>query len=326
MGSPLDRAQRRRLAALRRQHAGLARIGEECGRRLGAHQHHVLRALQLGLRGLDDEMQPQHLDPAGAALDARRAAGALDAASRLRGDLAGELEAACAQRAAAEEQHRGLAVLQRLGRGHHRVLVGPGRRRRVRRVGDAVGLAPRRIGRQDQRRDLARRNARGLDGQRAVTGHRLRSRRRLHPVRERPGDAFDVGGERRVVLDVIERVLAHDIDDAGARFLGVVQVGSRIGEARPQVQQGRSRRVGHAVVAVGRAAAHALEQTEHAAHALDAVERADKMHFRSARIGEADLDAALQQSPNQTFRSVHGLILPPRCFPIICASRVMGFG
>ena len=124
-------------------------------------------------------------------------------------------------------------------------------------------------------------------------------------MREGPRDAFDVGGERRVVLDVIERVLAHDVDDAGARLLGVVQVGRRIGEAGTEMQQGRGGLVGHAVVAVGRAAAHAFEQAEHAAHALDPVERAHEVHLRGAGIGEADFDAALHQGPNQTFRSVH---------------------
>ncbi len=44
----------------------------------------------------------------------------------------------------------------------------------------------------------------------------------------------DVGRERRVVLDVIERMLTHDVDNAGARLLGVVQVGRRICEAGPR--------------------------------------------------------------------------------------------
>ena len=124
-------------------------------------------------------------------------------------------------------------------------------------------------------------------------------------MREGPSDAFDVGGERRVVLDVIERVLAHDVDDAGTCLFGVVQVGGGIGEARAEMQQGRGRLVGHAVVAIGGAAADAFEQAEHAAHAFDAVEGPDKMHFRGARIGEAYLDATLHQGPNQTLRSVH---------------------
>ena len=138
-------------------------------------------------------------------------------------------------------------------------------------------------------------------------------------MRERPRDAFDVGGERRVVLDVIERVLADDIDDARAGLLGVVQVGRRVGQTGTEMQQRRGRLVGHAVVAVGRPAAHAFEQAEHAAHALDAIERADEMHLGRAGIGEADIDAALHQGPNQTLRSVH---LRPRNIRNVCGGTL----
>ena len=59
---------------------------------------------------------------------------------------------------------------------------------------------------------------------------------------------------------VIGGVLADDIDDAGVRLLGVVQIGKAIGEARTQMQQGGGRPSQHAVIAVGRARHHALEQ------------------------------------------------------------------
>jgi hypothetical protein len=47
------------------------------------------------------------------------------------------------------------------------------------------------------------------------------------------------------------------------------------GGAQMQTAGGRSIR--HSVVAVGRAAAHAFEQTQHATHAFNSVERADKI-------------------------------------------------
>ena len=71
------------------------------------------------------------------------------------------------------------------------------------------------------------------------------------------------------------------------------------------MQQRRGRRALHPVIAVGGARHHALEQAEHAAHALDPVKRRDKMHLRGARIGEADVHAARDQCPHQTFRPVH---------------------
>ena len=100
-------------------------------------------------------------------------------------------------------------------------------------------------------------------------------------------------------------MLADDVDDAGMRLLGVVQIGKAVGEAGSEMQQGRGRRALHAEIAVGRTGHHALEQAEHAAHALDPVQRGDEMHLRGAWIGEADVDAARDQGPHQTFRTVH---------------------
>ena len=100
-------------------------------------------------------------------------------------------------------------------------------------------------------------------------------------------------------------MLADDIDDAGLRFLGVVQIGKPIGKAWAEMQQRRGRRALHAEIAVGRTRHHAFEQPQHAAHALDAIERGDKMHLGGAGIGEADVHAARDQGPHQTFRTVH---------------------
>ena len=100
-------------------------------------------------------------------------------------------------------------------------------------------------------------------------------------------------------------MLADDVDDAGIRLLGVVQIGKAVGEAGSEVQQRRCRRALHAEIAVGGTRHHALEQAEHAAHALDPVQGGDKMHLRGAGIGEADVNAARDQGPHQTFRTVH---------------------
>ena len=104
---------------------------------------------------------------------------------------------------------------------------------------------------------------------------------------------------------MIGRVIADDVHHRRRGLHGVVQVGKAVGEAGAQMQQRRRGFLRHARVAVGRAGRHALEQREHAAHALDAVERRDEMHFRRAGIGEADIDAAADQRPHQTFSAVH---------------------
>ena len=100
-------------------------------------------------------------------------------------------------------------------------------------------------------------------------------------------------------------MLAHHIDNAGARLFCVVQVRKAIAEARPQMQQRRCRFAGDTVITVRRARHHTFKQTEYAAHAFDAIERRHKMHFRSAGIGETHIHVAIQQRANQTFCTVH---------------------
>ena len=50
--------------------------------------------------------------------------------------------------------------------------------------------------------------------------------------------------KRRVVLPVIGRVVADDVDHARGRLVGVVDIGEPVGEAGPEMQQGRGRLVG----------------------------------------------------------------------------------
>ena len=127
----------------------------------------------------------------------------------------------------------------------------------------------------------------------------------MHPGRHRPREALDIGSQRRVVRDMIRRVLADDIDDAGIGLFGVVQIGEAVGEAGTEMQQRRGGLAGHPEIAVGRPRDDAFEQPEHAADALDAIERSHEMHLRRAGIGEADVDVACDQRPHQAFRTVH---------------------
>ena len=172
-------------------------------------------------------------------------------------------------------------------------------------------LVPRRVGRQDQGRDLPRRRARGGDRRGTVGRDRLRIGRGLDPARERLGRGLDVGGQRRVVAPVIGRMVADDVDHRRRRLVGVVDVGEPVGHAGAEMQQGRRRVVGHPVIAVGRAGDHPLEEAEHAAHAVDPVERRDKMHLRGAGIGKAHIDAAADQGAHQAFRAIHDFLRSP---------------
>ena len=241
-----------------------------------------------------------------AASDARVGALRHHLAAGLAGDLLRQRQPVLAQRAVRHQDQRRLAALEdfRSGvdrRGGHRRALRDGAD-----FGDAVRVVPGGVCGEDQRRDLTRRGACRGDGGRTIARDRLRIRRRAHPGRDRPRQSLDVGGERRVVIDVIGRVLADDVDDAGRGLLGVVQVGDAVAETGTEMQQRRGRRALHAVVAVGGAGHHAFEQAEHAAHAVDAIERGNEVHFRSARVGETHVHLARDQRSHQTFRTVHG--------------------
>ena len=111
-------------------------------------------------------------------------------------------------------------------------------------------------------------------------------------IEESKEHAFDVRRQRRIVFDVITRVLPHNVDDARARLLRVMQIGQTIAQPRPQMQQRGRGFISHAVITIRRAAAHALEQAQHAAHALNPIQCTDKMHLRSAGVGEAHIHPA----------------------------------
>ena len=177
----------------------------------------------------------------------------------------------------------------------------------------AVSLQPRRVGGQDQRRDLSRILQRCLHGSCAVGGDGLGARGRMHPSGDRAGKSHDVRGKRRIILRMIGRVVADDIDDRRRCATRVVKVGEPVRQPWPQMQQRGGWLLRHAAITIGHPGHRAFEKTEHGPHARDFVERCDKMHFRGAGIAETDLDARADKRPQQTFRAVH-----------ICASSVWG--
>jgi hypothetical protein len=71
------------------------------------------------------------------------------------------------------------------------------------------------------------------------------------------------------------------------------------------MQQGRRGLFGDAGVPVGRAGHDALEEAEYAAHLGHCVECGDEMHLRGARVGEAHVDAGVDERTDQGLRAVH---------------------
>ena len=220
-------------------------------------------------------------------------------------DAARRLQRLADERRPAQQHRRPLAVgeqardaLDRLGRNDRRRDVGQP-------FGRALGRAPGAIGGHDQRRHAAGRGAGGLHGARRVAGDGSGVARPPHPGRDRAREADDVGGQRRVVAHVVDRVVADDVDDRRRRAARVVQIGEPVGEAGAEMQERRGRLSGDAAVAVGGAGGDALEQAQHAAQARVGIERADQMHFGSAGIGETNLHAAVDQRLRERLRAVH---------------------
>ena len=140
-------------------------------------------------------------------------------------------QAALAQRVPADEQRRGLAAAQRLGRELDRVV---GRRHDARRVDVAApGSAPSSHDTSAGRISVATPPAaRLVDRLDRVGADGLRTLRLAHPARDVARDADDVGRERRVERLVVRRVIADDVDDRRARPARVVQVREPVAEAR----------------------------------------------------------------------------------------------
>lgn len=131
---------------------------------------------------------------------------------------------------------------------------------------------------------------------------------------------MNVGGERCVILCMIGRVIPNDIDDRRRCATRVVEIGKAVREPGSEVQQRRGRFLRHATVAVGHAGHCALEESEHAPHAVDPVECGDEMHFRCAGIAETNLNARSDKRSQKTFRAVHATC-PSCCWPPFAVAR-----
>src|SRR5215510_9896995 len=79
------------------------------------------------------------------------------------------------------------------------------------------------------------------------------------------------------------------------------------------MEERRRRPVEHTPVAIRGARHHPLEEGEHAAHALDFIERGDEVHLRRPRIGEADIHPTANQRAHQAFCTIHGVLAPSSC-------------
>ena len=84
-----------------------------------------------------------------------------------------------------------------------------------------------------------------------------------------------------------------------------MKVREAIREPRTSMKQCCGRASGHSRIAVGRTSDDALEQAEHTTHRGLSIQRGDKMHLGSARVGEADVDAVGEKRVAQSISPVH---------------------
>jgi hypothetical protein len=177
--------------------------------------------------------------------------------------------------------------------------------------GESTALAPRRIRRQEQERIAAGwTEACGIGGGRLRAGIRCRCRD-IRPRRERLHQRLYVGGERRIEVAVIGRVIADNVDRRRKRAPCVVQVGGAVEIPRAEMQQRHRRAAGHARVAVRRASRDAFEQAQDRSDPGLPVESGDEVHLARAGLAKQVLDAALRERPDERIGTVHVSALSP---------------
>ena len=116
--------------------------------------------------------------------------------------------------------------------------------------------------------------------------------------------AFDVGGQRGVVGDVIGGVLADDVDDARVAFLALCRLASPLARPGPRCSRVEA---GHPACGSSRRPRPSPRPRTGPARSAcrHLVQRGDEMHLRSARIGEADVHTPRNQGAHQAFGPIH---------------------
>ena len=281
-------------------------IGKKRDGRFGADQDQVFHAGQERDDLFCEIRNARDGNAARALLQSRRERIAHEPRARRGGDAAGCNETLLFERGSANEDGRILAGSANDFRDAIDGLAADfERRRHGHRRGGSRCFEPCRIGGEHQRRNLPGRLTCGMNGARRIGSRIAGAGRLVIPARYRPREPFDVRRERRIVLQVIRRVIAHDVDDGRRGTARVVEVRDAVCKAGPEVQERARRLLRHAPVAVGRARYDAFEKPEHRTHALDRIECGNEVHFGGPGISEADFYAALHERTDDTFGTIH---------------------
>jgi hypothetical protein len=298
-------------AAVGHQVALLVGVGKKGHGRFGVDQDEVVDVLELHARELGQVGNALHHRQARAALQAGGKGFGQQLHAAVRRDLRRREQAGFAQRPSPQQQRHLAARAHGLRHRLHGGIVRHRRLRHRRHHGRHAALAPGHVGRQDQRGHLPRQAARRDDGVRRVAAEFGRGLGGAHETRRDVArHGLDVGLQLGVEPGVVGGVVADDVHDRHLAFAGVVQVGQAVAQAAAQVQERGGGLVGHARIAIGRTGGHALEQGQHGAHLRLAVQRGHEVHLAGAGVGEADIDAGIDQRFHQGLGAIgHGGLL-----------------
>ncbi|MNO87480.1 hypothetical protein D3C76_789020 [compost metagenome] len=283
---------------------GFARVGEKIRGCRGADQDDIGDAVEPGAGGVCEVGYPLDLEAPAPAGYARVLHRTEELRTCRRRDALGIGHGILCQGTTGHQQQAGPATAQ--GAGDIQQHIGGNAWRGYRRHGccDLAACIPADIRGQDQAGDAARCGTGSLDRRRSGGSDRSNLCSGARPDRDGTCPTFDVGGQWRVVLAVMGGVVANDVDDRRVRSSRVVQIGQAVCQAGAAVQQRGRRLAGNARIAIRRAGNDAFEQAQHAAHAGDAVERGNKMHFAGPGIGEARVHSTFQQRAYQAFGTI----------------------
>ena len=144
-----------------------------------------------------------------------------------------------------------------------------------------------------------------MNGLGRVRAHMGRGQGRMHPMRHRPRNPFDVRRQRRVQFNMADRVFADDVDHTGARLFRVVQVRQPVRQTGPKVQQRAGRLARQPEITIGGTGRHAFLQDKYRPHAGHMVKGGNKVHLGGAGVGETGVQPAIKQGFHKAFCAVH---------------------
>jgi len=84
-----------------------------------------------------------------------------------------------------------------------------------------------------------------------------------------------------------------------------MKIGKTVRQAGPKVQKRGHGAIHYAIISVGGAGHDSFKQTQHASHAVDAIQRRNEMHFGRAGIRETDVYTAGDKRSRQALCTIH---------------------